>query len=398
MAAPYQAHPATTAPGRQSQGDVGGTVVVSPQHSVRVAPLAVEANVGDVTGSYGPLEPRRNSLAAMPALPSLPSSTTPAPSTSNLIEPVTATNSADDNNGREAHFPADQSANPTYHLPLTNSTQHQHHHRHIHDPDLPTPLPPPPPSPKPIRRRMRMIQSCLECRRRKLKCSKASPCYNCERFGRGCVYIDHLSELGQKRLTEVKEQVGSIERQLEREVAVAAVAARSCCGAVGYSIGSGRNSVNDNGLQRLRRRRGGSDDGDSDGDEEDPEGEADGKCADQGAGAGEKGKGISKGHSARYHHSRRRQRKGANIVADEVEREYGGDEGDLQITPMVALDLTYEGYSDGSGTDDLIDLGIRVGRMRITERIGGLNRPRLSEEVCPWLILPLVRITPCLTP
>mgnify|MGYP003816708097 CR=1 FL=1 len=387
MAAPYQAHPATTAPGRQSQGDVGGTVIASPHHPVRIAPLTVEANAGDVTGSYVPLEPRRNSLAAMPTLPSLPSSTPSAPSTSNLIEPVATTNPADDSHGREAHFPADQPANPTHHPPLRNPTQHQHHHRHIHDPDLPNPLVPPPPSPKPIRRRMRMIQSCLECRRRKLKCSKASPCYNCERFGRGCVYIDHLSELGQKRLTEVKEQVGSIERQLEREVAVAAVAARSCCGVVGYSIGSGQNSANGNSLQKPRRRRGGSDDGDSDGDEEEPEGEADGKGADQGAGAGgEKGKGISKGHSARCHHSRRRQRKGAGIVADEVEREYGGDEGDLQITPMVALDLTYEGYSDGSGTDDLIDLGIRVGRMRITERIGGLNRPRLSEEVCLCLI------------
>jgi hypothetical protein len=48
---------------------------------------------------------------------------------------------------------------------------------------------------------------------------------------------------------------------------------------------------------------------------------------------------------------------------------------------MVALDLTYDDYSDGNGTDDLIDLGIRIGKMRITERIGGLNRPRLSEEV-----------------
>ncbi len=59
------------------------------------------------------------------------------------------------------------------------------------------------------------------------------------------------------------------------------------------------------------------------------------------------------------------------------------DERDLEITPMVALDLTYE--DDADGTDDIIDLGIQIGKMRITERIGGLNRPRISEEVSCWL-------------
>lgn len=67
------------------------------------------------------------------------------------------------------------------------------------------------------------------------------------------------------------------------------------------------------------------------------------------------------------------------ILADDVEGDFD-EERDLEITPMVALDLTYE--DDADGTDDIIDLGIQVGRMRITERIGGLNRPRLSEEVC----------------
>jgi hypothetical protein len=70
------------------------------------------------------------------------------------------------------------------------------------------------------------------------------------------------------------------------------------------------------------------------------------------------------------------------ILADDVEGEYD-EERDLEITPMVALDLTYE--DDADCTDDIIDLGIQVGRMRITERIGGLNRPRLSEEVCMHL-------------
>jgi hypothetical protein len=66
------------------------------------------------------------------------------------------------------------------------------------------------------------------------------------------------------------------------------------------------------------------------------------------------------------------------FVADDVDDEYD-EERDLEITPMVALDATYEDDVDGS--DDVIDLGIQIGRMRITERIGGLNRPRISEEV-----------------
>ena len=73
------------------------------------------------------------------------------------------------------------------------------------------------------------------------------------------------------------------------------------------------------------------------------------------------------------------------ILADDVEDEYD-EERDLEITPMVALDLTYE--DDADGTDDVIDLGIQVGRMRITERIGGLNRPRISEEVSTAYLFP----------
>jgi Zn(2)-Cys(6) binuclear cluster domain-containing protein len=150
---------------------------------------------------------------------------------------------------------------------------------------------------KPIRRRMRMITSCLECRRRKLKCNKSQPCSNCIRFNRDCVYLGpKLDEASQLRLTEIKEKVGSLERQLERDVA--------------------KSTTKSAAQQR--------------------------------------------------------------ILADDIEGDYD-EERDLELTPMVALDLTYE--DDADGTDDIIDLGIQVGKMRITERIGGLNRPRLSEEV-----------------
>ncbi|KAK4220149.1 hypothetical protein QBC37DRAFT_271125 [Rhypophila decipiens] len=156
---------------------------------------------------------------------------------------------------------------------------------------------------KPIRRRMRMITSCLECRRRKLKCNKSQPCTNCIKFSRECLYLGpKLDEASQLRLTEIKEKVGSLERQLERDVA--------------------------------------------------------------------------KGSTSTGNHHRQQPN-----AADEVEDDLD-PEGDLEITPMVALDLTYEDDADGTiPTDELIDLGIQVGRMRITERIGGLNRPRISEEI-----------------
>jgi hypothetical protein len=149
---------------------------------------------------------------------------------------------------------------------------------------------------KPIRRRNRMINSCLECRKRKL----TSPsCVNCLKAGRDCLYIGpRLDEASQLRLAELKEKQGSLERQLERDVA---------------------KSTSTKSAQQQR------------------------------------------------------------ILADEVE-DGSDDERDLEATPLVALDLTYE--DDADGADDMIDLGIQIGKMRITERIGGLSRPRISEEVC----------------
>lgn len=180
-------------------------------------------------------------------------------------------------------------------------------------------------TPKPIRRRMRMITSCLECRRRKLKCNKSNPCTNCLKFSRDCLYLGpKLDEASQLRLTEIKEKVGSLERQLERDVA--------------KSGGAGGGAV---------------------------------------AGAARHG-------GAGFFPQR--------ILADDVEGEFD-EERDLEITPMVALDLTYE--DDADGPDDIMDLGVQVGKMRLTEKIGGLNRPRISEEVCATISPP--QRAPCQT-
>lgn len=65
-----------------------------------------------------------------------------------------------------------------------------------------------------------MITSCLECRRRKLKCNKSQACSNCQRFARDCVFLaPALDQASQLKLTEIKEKVGSLERLLERDVA-----------------------------------------------------------------------------------------------------------------------------------------------------------------------------------
>jgi hypothetical protein len=153
--------------------------------------------------------------------------------------------------------------------------------------------------PRPIRRRNRMINSCLECRKRKLKCSKTSPtCTNCLKTDRECLYIGpRLDEASQMRLAEIKEKQGTLERQLERDVA--------------------KSTTSRSAVQQRQ-------------------------------------------------------------LADEVE-DGGDDERGLETNPLAALDLTYE--DDADETDEMIDLGIQIGKMRITERIGGLSRPRISEEV-----------------
>jgi hypothetical protein len=42
--------------------------------------------------------------------------------------------------------------------------------------------------PREKRRRNRKINSCDECRRRKMKCSRTQPCHPCQIFSRKCVY------------------------------------------------------------------------------------------------------------------------------------------------------------------------------------------------------------------
>lgn len=62
---------------------------------------------------------------------------------------------------------------------------------------------------------------------------------------------------------------------------------------------------------------------------------------------------------------------------EENEPEGAEDERDLRVTPDGYLDAAYDEDAD----DDLMDLGFRMGKVRITERIGGYVHPKLVEEV-----------------
>ncbi|KAL8817302.1 MAG: hypothetical protein Q9223_003838 [Gallowayella weberi] len=149
-----------------------------------------------------------------------------------------------------------------------------------------------------VRRRNRMITSCLECRRRKLKCDKSHPCANCTKNTRDCVFLaPALDSASQLRLTEIKEKMGSLERVLEQDVA---------------RQGSAQMSW----------------------------------------------KAVPEGERVDF--------------APEPE-----DEKDLEPTPLATADAVYDDDAD----DDLADLGFAMGRMRLSDRIGGFFRPKMAEEL-----------------
>lgn len=54
------------------------------------------------------------------------------------------------------------------------------------------------------------------------------------------------------------------------------------------------------------------------------------------------------------------------------------DETDLAPSSFVSVDAVYE---DDADDDDRLDLGYKIGRMRITDRIGGLSRPKVADEL-----------------
>ncbi|KIV80531.1 hypothetical protein PV11_08024 [Exophiala sideris] len=165
-----------------------------------------------------------------------------------------------------------------------------------------------------VRRRNRMITSCLECRRRKLKCDKLHPCTNCSKFSRDCLFLaPALDSVSQQRLNEIKEKMGSLERVLEQDVA----------------------------------RR---------------EGKASSSSAQKGA-------------------HRSSDLPGGESSSSDNDAAVPEDEKGLEPTPMAVIDGAYADDAD----DDVLDLGVKVGKMRLNERLGGFFRPRIGEELSSQL-------------
>ncbi|OJD14628.1 hypothetical protein AJ78_05058, partial [Emergomyces pasteurianus Ep9510] len=156
-----------------------------------------------------------------------------------------------------------------------------------------------------IRRRNRMITSCLECRRRKLKCDRLHPCTNCSKTKRDCLFLaPALDPNSRKKLTELKEKMGSLERSLEQDAADRRV------------LSPEEGGVDSNTLGGLL--------------ENPTEG---------------------------------------NVPVPE-------DEKDLKPTALAVQDAAYEDGSD----DDTYDLGFKLGKLRMTDRVGGFFRPKIADE------------------
>jgi Fungal Zn(2)-Cys(6) binuclear cluster domain len=165
-----------------------------------------------------------------------------------------------------------------------------------------------------IRRRNRIITSCLECRRRKLKCDKLHPCTNCTKFVRDCVFLaPALNSASQLKLVEIKEKMGRLERGLAAEVA------------------------NAKEKQRLQSNR-----GEASGENENPEPDAQ--------------------HNGKV---------GIDLPG-ELSPEQSDDDGNfdaledekgLEPTPLAVLDAAYEDEEEDAD-DDMLDLGVKMGKLR----------------------------------
>lgn len=66
---------------------------------------------------------------------------------------------------------------------------------------------------------------------------------------------------------------------------------------------------------------------------------------------------------------------------DDEDDEANEDEDNLEPTPLATQDNVYEDNND----DELMDLGVQLGKLRVSERIGGWIRPKLVDEITDTL-------------
>ena len=151
-----------------------------------------------------------------------------------------------------------------------------------------------------VQARNRPIKACMECRRRKAKCDKQTPCSACVRDKRQCLYVPQaLAPEDLAKLNQLKRRNRDLECALEQQVAKP----------VNKPRGRKRSSQDD------------SDDSDS---------------------------------------------------------EENGDK--LQPTKFAVAAAVY-GHGDGDDDDDVLGIGLRIGKVQLTDRIGGYFRPRMADEV-----------------
>ncbi|PYI09606.1 hypothetical protein BO78DRAFT_307832, partial [Aspergillus sclerotiicarbonarius CBS 121057] len=150
-------------------------------------------------------------------------------------------------------------------------------------------------SPKPrkqARRRNRTIHSCLECRRREMKCDREQPCVGCRATGQRCIYVSSANGDAQfrRRLAQMKDAKEALDEGLVKESDNKHLSSEEC---------------------------------------------------------------------------------------DDLP-----DDGYLEPTRLAIQDAAYAPDAE----DRIDDLGIRLGRMRLGERIGGLYRPRIADELAHSLL------------
>jgi len=144
-----------------------------------------------------------------------------------------------------------------------------------------------------------------------MKCDKQSPCTNCMRFKRDCVFLaPALDSNSQQKLAELKDRVGTLEQSLSQGIA--------------------RKSSQDAQAIYIKEEE----------------------------------------------------------LDDDDDYQEFEDEKNLEPGTLSALDQVYEDDAD----DELMDLGVQLGKLRIADRIGGFVRPTIATEVC--FSIHFVRTTP----
>ena len=152
-----------------------------------------------------------------------------------------------------------------------------------------------------VQARNRPIKACMECRRRKAKCDKQTPCSTCVDNQRQCLYVPQaLAPEDLAKLNQLKRRNRDLESALEQQVAKPA------------------------NKPKTRKRTYGQDD------------------------------------------------------TDDSDSDDSTDK--LQPTKFAVAAAAYK-HDEADNDDDVLGIGLRIGKVQLTDRIGGYFRPRMADEV-----------------